>query len=178
MRDLYRDAQKVILSLLAGLLLYVVVIGGLPFGAGFAAGWFTKSPKIVALTDTIRLTDSILVTRTDTVVKYQRRVDTVRAKSDSLDSLVVIVDSVTVRVADTVAVVPSEVIADLSALRLTVATLDTLNRAHIAKDSTRVWQLETRDRMIRELSKPQLCGRRCGFLLGAATVAGFVYLVK
>src|SRR5688572_15269851 len=123
MRDLYRDAQKVILSLLAGLLLYVLIWGGLPFGLGFLTGRYSVN-SIPALRDTVRITDSVLVTRTDTVVKYQRRVDTVRAKSDSLDSLVVIVDSVTVRVADTVAIVPSEVVADLSALRLTVATQD------------------------------------------------------
>ena len=72
--------------------------------------------------------------------------------------------------------VPPLVVADLRSLRLTVAKLTLQTQADSAeklalyqRDSTRLWQIESRDKLIRELSKPR-CGKRCGFLLGVAAV--------
>jgi hypothetical protein len=164
MRDLAKDAQRVMLAVLAGFVLYFVLWGGVPFGLGFLTGRFT-SPAAAAIVREIHTADTVVITRTDTVTKYQRRVDTVKARSDALDSLVVIRDDSSAIVADTVAIVPPEIIADLRGLRLTVATQDTLIRALYARDTTRQWQLATRDKLIRELSKPK-CGKRCGLVVG------------
>jgi hypothetical protein len=166
-RDFAKDAQRVVLALLAGVVLYLVV-AGLPAGvAGFLLGRYTSS-DITALRDTIRITDSVITVRTDTVVKYQRRVDTVHAVSDSLDALVSIVNDSTVQTPDTVAIIPPVVVANLNALRLTVATQDTLILQLYRRDSTQQWRIETRDKLIAELSRknPLACGRKCGFALG------------
>jgi hypothetical protein len=182
MRDLYRDAVKAGAALLAGFLLYVVLVGSLPFGAGFAAGWFTKSPKIIALTDTIRITDSVIVEKEKIVTRWKARVDTVHAVSDKADSAVVIVNDSTVRIkpeveGDTIKsrleIIPPEVVADLRALRITVSAQDTLIRSLYGRDSTNQWRLATRDKLIAELSRkhPFACGRRCGFLLGVGASA-------
>lgn len=109
-----------------------------------------EDAALVALRDTVRITDSVIVVRTETVVKYQRRVDTVRAVSDSLDARVTIVDDSTLHVtgslSDTAIVVPRVVVADIQALRLTVTTQDTLIRSLYAKDSTQEWRIATRDK--------------------------------
>jgi hypothetical protein len=175
MRDFAKDAQRVVLALLAGFLLYFVVTG-LPAGfVGFLLGRYTSS-DITALRDTIRITDSVIVARTDTVVKYQRRVDTVHAVSDSLDALVTIRDDSTLVIPDygdslfrdTTVHVPAVIVADIRSLRLTVATQDTLIRHLCGRDSTQQWRIETRDKLIAELSRknPLACGRKCGFALG------------
>jgi hypothetical protein len=128
-------------------------------------------PILAALRDTIRLTDSVVRVQTETVTVYRLRVDTVKARSDALDQQVTIRDDSTVALPDTVAVIPPLVVADVTALRRTVTTQDTLIHWLYARDTTRQWQLATRDRMIRELSQrhPLACGRRCGFVLGAAS---------
>jgi hypothetical protein len=167
--------------LLAGLLLYVLIWGGLPFGLGFLTGRY--SVNSIALRDTIRLADTTYLTQTDTLYldrkatkKAKGASDSAKAVSDSADAKVEIIDSASVRVADTVAIVPPEVVADLLALRLTVAEQDTTIQKQGAeilrlyqRDTTQQWRIETRDRLIRELSKPK-CGKKCGFLLGVATV--------
>lgn len=117
--------------------------------------------------DSVRV-DSIFITRTDTVTKYQRRVDTVHAVSDSLDASVRIVDDSTVLVRDsaqtglTPVVIPTSVVANLAALRLTVATQDTLIRALYGKDSTQEWRIATRDKLYR-LSLAKANGPRWGY---------------
>lgn len=174
MRDLASDAQKAIASLLFGAALPFLIFGALlmcayAYGKSSARGQYNVA--VTALRDTIRLTDSIIVTRTDTVVKYQRRVDTVKARSDALDSVVQITSDSTavVQVSPDSSItesVPPLVIADLRALRLTVATQDTLIRALYGRDSTQEWRIATHKKLIAELSRPQICGRRCGFVLG------------
>ena len=159
--------------LLACLLVFLAAVGV----SSFLAGRYT-SPTVAALEVEKRITDSVIVVRTETVTVVQRRVDTVKAQLDAIDTLVKVVDDSTVSLPDTVAVIPPLVVANLAALRLTVATQDTLIRALYQRDTTQQWRIETRDRLIRELSRKQLCDRRCTFVLGAATVAGFVYLVK
>jgi hypothetical protein len=175
-RDLYRDARRVVLALLAGFLLYFVVMG-LPAGAiGFLLGRYT-SPDITALRDTIRMSDTVYITQTDTIEAQQADVDSAKADSDSLDSLVSIVDDSTVAIkpeleSDTIKsrleILPPVVVANIAALRLTVATQDTLILSLYRRDSTQQWRIETRDKLIAELSRknPLACGRKCGFALG------------
>src|SRR5690242_6878825 len=108
MRDLARDAQRVVVAVLVGFLLYFVVWGGLPFGLGFLTGRYTQ-PAIQAKRDTVRLTDSIRYTIRDTVIVYRERATKQKAQSDSADAKVVIVNDSTVRVTDTLVVIPPPV---------------------------------------------------------------------
>lgn len=149
MRDFYRDGQKAGFVIAAGMLLAFFWWTGVPAGLiGFLAGRYSlEDVELVALRDTVRITDSVYLTRTDTVVKYQRRVDTVKARSDSLDALVVIRDDSTLIVPDTVVVVPPIVVANLNALRLIVATQDTLIHALYQRDTTQQWRIATRDKL-------------------------------
>ena len=157
-----------VLAILAGFLLYFVLWGGLPFGLGFLTGRFTGK-SVVALRDTIRITDSVIVVRDSIVYRYKQRLEPIKAKSDALDSVVVLLntDSAVV-VHDSLFVVPPEVVQDIRALRITVSTQDTLIRHLYGRDSTQEWRIATRDKMIRELSRknPFACGRKCGFVLG------------
>lgn len=124
--------------------------------------------------ETVRV-DSIYLTRVDTVTKYQRRVDTVRAASDALDSAVLIVNDSTVHLqlsnsSDSASynlTVSPVIVADLRALRTTVATQDTLIAALYGKDTTWQWRFDTHQKMHR-LDVQRANGPRwgIGFTLG------------
>jgi hypothetical protein len=151
MRDALRDMQKVLVFFVAGLVLAVLWRVGV-FVVGFAAGSLDFGvPELQA--EKAR-TDTLYITQTDTVTKYQRRVDTVRAESGRLDSAVVIVNDSTLLLSrddsaksDTTVHVASIIVADIRALRLTVATQDTLIRSLYGRDSTQQWRIATRDKL-------------------------------
>lgn len=157
------DLGKVLLSLAAGPLALVFLVLCVVFSLGRCS---KPDGTVSALRDTVRIADTVEVVKRDTIVRYQRRVDTVHAASDSLDSLVVIRDDSTLIVPDTVIVVPPVVVANLNALRLTVSVQDTLIRHLYQHDTTQQWRIESRDRLIRELSKRKPCSLKCGVVLG------------
>lgn len=169
-RSTFDDIESAIRSMLFGAALPFFVLAAV-ISLAFCAGRSLKSDATIeALRDTVRIADSVVVLRTDTVVKYQRRVDTVKARSDALDSVVVIVNDSTVLLKDSAQTfnIPPLVIADLHSLRLTVATQDTLIRSLYGRDSTQEWRIATRDKMIRELSRTKFCDRKCAFVGGVA----------
>lgn len=189
------DLWKVMLSLAAGPIAFAVLFVGLMALGSYCAGRASvESPKASQIRHTIRAADSTAKVRTDTVIIYRdasvkakARSDSAKQVSDSLDAKVGIVDDSTLHVQESPDSihVPLIVIENLRSLRMTVATQDTTiqrltteNVGLWARDTTRQWQIATRDKLIRELSRQNKCGRRCGFLLGAASVAGVVYLVK
>jgi hypothetical protein len=143
--------------------------------------------ELMAARDTIVIRDTVRFTIRDTVTRWRHKTDTVKAASDSLDARVGIVDDSTVQISENVSEslkdsaavfrIPPLVVADLRALRLTVATQDTLLRWWERKSGADSLAILARDKMI-ELQKPPRCSRKCGFLLGAVSVAGLVYLVK
>jgi hypothetical protein len=186
-RDFYRDAQKALVAFIAGPFAFVACFLVGTVWLSYCAGqrMAQQETRVTALRDTVRIADSVYLTKTDTVVRYQRRVDTVKAASDALDSAVVIVNDSTVTIHDTVAVVPSIIVADIRQLRLTVVTQDTLIRVLYGRDSTQEWRIATRDKMIRELGKKSrpysiaatlgyVCHRSCG--LGLAV--GLSYRIR
>lgn len=180
-RTLYADAQRVFASLIAGPIaiagLAFVVVASFAYCAGKQAS--QSDARLAARIDTVRIADSSAKVRTDTVTIYRAAAAKARASSDSakhtsdsLDAKVGIASDSTVIVHDTVAVIPSEVIDDLRGLRLTVAKQDTtiqqqdgLILSLYQRDTTRLWQIASRDKLIRELSKPK-CGKRCGLVIG------------
>lgn len=197
-----RDGWKILASLVAGPMLLIVGIAvmlTLAYCAGQRTG--KQSLQVAALRDTIRVTDSVVRVQTETLTVYRTRTvaakassDSAKRISDSLDARVIISDDSTllfrdaghviVSPSDSAVPVPYVVVADIQALRRTVAQQDTTihwltveNRSLWARDTVRMKQLDYLDRLIHEL-KPPKCGRRCGFVLGAASVAGLVYLVK
>lgn len=109
--------------------------------------------ELFAQRDTIRITDSVIVVRAETVTVRQRRVDTVKVRSDSLDTIVQIVDDSTVSLPDTVAVVPPLLLADLAANRATVKEQASLIVGLYAHDTTRLWQLDSWQKYARTLEK-------------------------
>lgn len=154
-RHPFADGWKIALSLFAGAVMGLVVLG-LALAVLFSScmGRQDQSTDLRALRDTVRITDSVIVVRTETVVKYQRRVDTVRAASDALDSAVIILNDSTAIVQDTGRVeLPPLVIANIRALRVTVATQDSLILALYQRDSTQQWRIATRDKLIAELGR-------------------------
>lgn len=182
MSDVYRDAQKALLALIAGPVAFAVALLLAVGWFGYCAGQRTiRDNRIVALRDTLRITDSVIVARTDTVTKYQRRVDTVRSALLRIDTLIQIAGDSTLTIRDPLKDstknlnVPAVLVADLRQLRLTIATQDTLIRALYGKDSTQEWRIVTRDKLYTlELAKahgPRWgygvtlgygCGERCG----------------
>lgn len=191
MNDLLAVIRRDAMLALIGVLL---VVAGFAYCAGQRHA--VNSISEAALRDTIRLTDSVVRVQTDTLIVYRESSrkakaasDSVKLLSDSLDRLVVILNDSTVftrtgenadslNVRDSTqtglrpVVIPVSVVADLRALRLTVAKQDTTihwltveNRSLWMRDTTRMQQIEYRDKLIRELSKPR-CNRKCGFLLG------------
>lgn len=149
MRNFATDAQRAMLSMLFGAVLPFVVLGLVIVGLFLSCRKIGEMDlEIGYASDTVRITDSVIVTRTDTVVKYQRRVDTVRAVSDSLDAAVVIQNDSTVVVQDTLQVeLPPVIVADLRALRVTVVTQDSLIRALYAKDTTWQWRFDAHQKV-------------------------------
>lgn len=191
MNELLADARR---SAVTIALVAFAIVAGFAYCAGQRHA--VNSISEAALRDTIRLTDSVVRVQTDTLIVYRESSrkakaasDSVKLLSDSLDRLVVILNDSTVftrtgenadslNVRDSTqtglrpVVIPVSVVADLRALRLTVAQQDTTihwltveNRALWMRDTTRQWQIDSRDKLIRELSPPR-CGRKCGLLLG------------
>lgn len=147
-RHPFSDGWKIGLSLMAGplgvLFLVLCVV--------FALGRCSKpDARIEALRDTLRITDSVIVVRAETVTVRQRRVDTLRAELLRVDTLVRIIDDSTVQLKDSARNfnVPPLVIADLNHLRRTVAGQDSLIAALYGKDSTQEWRIATRDKLYR-----------------------------
>jgi hypothetical protein len=148
MRDLASDAQKAVASLLFGAVLPFLVLGLV------IAGLFVSCRKIGQMdleigyaADTVRIVDSILVAQTETVYVKAKAAKQAKAKSDSLDSLVGIVNDSTVATPSQLLVVPELVVADIRALRVTVATQDTLIRALYRRDTTQEWRIASRDKL-------------------------------
>lgn len=170
MKDFITDIRNAILAFFAGPVAIAVgafvLVGSLAYCAGQKN--VKQDVKMAALVDTVRIADSAAKARTDTVIIYRAASAKAKAQSDALDSNVVIRDDSSAIVADTVAIVPPEVIADIRGLRLTVATQDTLIHSLYGRDSTQEWRIATRDQMLRELGKQAhpKCGRRCGIVLG------------
>jgi hypothetical protein len=173
------DGWKIAASLFAG----PVAVAGLAFvlvaGFAYCAGQrhAVNSISEAALRDTIRLTDSVVRVQTDTLIVYRESSrkakaasDSVKLLSDSLDRLVAIRDDSSAIVADTVAVVPPEIIADIRGLRLTVAKQDTTihwltveNRSLWMRDTTRMKQIDYRDKQLAAIRPPRFSwGASCG----------------
>lgn len=174
-RHPFADGWKIALSLFAGplaLLFFAVAV----VAAGSILIDRHFSSRVVEVAKEVHTADTTYLTKTVTVVKYQRRVDTLNAIVAKADSAVTITDSSHAIVHDTVATVPVEVIADLRVLRRSNATKDTLITTLYGRDSTQEWRIATRDKMLRELSRQAhpLCGRKCGYVLGL-TSAALVY---
>jgi hypothetical protein len=132
--------------------------------------------ELMAYRDTVRITDSVLVVRAETVTVRQKAVtrwdSIVRTVTDT--QVVVLRDSLP---PDTV-VVPREVIAKDRAK-------DSLITALYQHDTTQQWRIATRDKLIRELGKKSrpysiaatlgyVCHRSCG--LGLAV--GLSYRIR
>lgn len=155
------DAWQILLMLLVrpvaiGALAFVAV-AGLVYCAGRGRA---PDAKVVALVDTVRITDSVAVVRTDTV--------RVREKAKArIDTIVQIVDNSTVIVRDTVTLEPDTLTVHpllVQRIRVDSALIVSL----YARDTTRLWQIASRDKLILEYSRPRpfACGRRCGLVLG------------
>lgn len=182
MRDFYRDGAKAILSLIAGPVAFLVLILGLAFLAGRCSGGYAvESIQVAALRDTIYAKDTIRERIADTVIVYREKVDKVKAQLDAIDTLVKVYDDSTVIVPDstqtgTQAVgIPAVVVANLQALRLTVATQDTLLRWWGRKSAADSLAIVARDNMLAMKFDRPRCGRRCGFALG---VGGTLLLLR
>jgi hypothetical protein len=172
MNDLLAEIKR---NAALALIAVVLVVGGLSYCAGQRT--VRNSRIVAALVDTVRLTDSVVRVQTDTIVRYTQRVERIKDSSDALDSAVGIVNDSTVQIKPAVdsgtlmprlEIVPPLVVADLRALRLTVHVQDTLIHWLYQRDTTRQWQLASRDKLIRELSQRHrfACGRNCGVVLG------------
>lgn len=175
-RNPLTDGYKALAALALGFVGPWLVIAALGFAFGRCSKGYT-STDITALRDTVRLTDSVRVVVRDTLTVYKRRLDTVRVGSDSLDAQVAIQDDSTVLVQDTVYSVPPLVIADLRALRVTVATQDTLLRWWERKSAADSLAIQARDRLI-AAQKPERCGRKCGAVLGTVATLGLLKLIR
>lgn len=172
MRDFYRDMQQAVLALLAGPVAIAVLLFVAVAGLSYCAGQRTirDNRMVAALADTVRLTDSVIVVRAETVTVTRKIRVAAQAVSDSTSRVVTLRDDSTVVIRDTVREAPPELIADNRALRATNAALLAENLALYAKDTTQEWRIATRDKLIRELGKQAhpRCGKRCGFALGVA----------
>ena len=176
---------------------FLLIVGAAIALALGMADHFKRDDQLQALRDTVRITDSVEVVKWDTVIVHQRRVDTVKARSDALDAQVVVVDDSTLSItadpsftdsvkrADSVKV-PPLVVADLKALRLTVAEQDTLIHALYSHDTTQHWRIATRDKLyaaeIKKANAPRWgIGATCGldpFDRSARCVIGLSYQAK
>lgn len=147
-RHPFSDGWKIGLSLMAGPLGVLSLVLCVVFALGRCS---KPDARIEALRDTLRITDSVIVVRAETVTVRQRRVDTLRAELLRVDTLVRIIDDSTVQLKDSARNfnVPPLVIADLNHLRRTVAGQDSLIAALYGKDSTQEWRIATRDKLYR-----------------------------
>lgn len=138
MSNPYQDAQKLLVSLMAGPAAFFGLVVAALIAFGYCMGQRTSDAKIVALRDTVRISDSVIVVRTDTVVARQRVVtrwdSVVRTVTDT--QVVILRDSLP---PDTVTV-PLEVIAKDRAKDALIAGL-------YGRDSTQEWRIATRDKL-------------------------------
>lgn len=159
MRDLYRDAQKALIALCAGAVLYLLLWLGIPGGLGFLAGmYFGPGTEIAALRDTVYITQVQRKIVAETVLiklKAKQRTDTlVQIITDT--QIVVQRDGTTVK-PETVTVL-APIVERIRACDEFAASC----QRQLAADSALI---RAQANLIREL-KPSPCGRKCGFLLG------------
>lgn len=145
-RTLSGDMSKAIGSVLLGFALPWIILGAVLLGV-FSLGRCSKPDgKVEALRDTLRITDSVIQVKWDTVKVYLPRAATVKAQSDSLDALVKVRDDSTLLITDrpdSLISVPPIVVEDIKALRLTVATQDTTIRHLVGLNETQEWRYAT-----------------------------------
>lgn len=149
---------------ISGILTLFVVFIVVALIAGDAMG--KRDPVQTARVDTVHIRDAARAAIHDTVTVYTPRVDTVKLASDALDSAVSIVNDSTVHIKESPdsIYVPPILIADIRALRVTVATQDTLIgvlRRQTEADSLRI---AARDKVIAhpKPESPWGLGATCG----------------
>lgn len=192
-RNPFADVQKAAFSFLTGAALVpglFILLLVLAFAGGRCSKATLRENRIVALRDTVRIADSVYLTRTDTVRILQRRVDTLRAESDRAQQ---VTDSIDRLVQQTDFDLPPLVVMDLQNLRYTVAKQDTtihaqanLIRSLYGRDSTQEWRIATRDKLyaaeLRKANSPRWgIGATCGvdpFDRSGRCVVGITYQVK
>lgn len=140
---------------------------------------------ILAARDTMRVIVHQRDTLRDTIRVYERRVDTVRAISDALDADVEVVNDSTLYLRnrpERLTVVPPVVVANLQALRLTVATQDTALRWY--REDRRLdslWHIQDAKlphKPPRRISLGVTAGYACAKTCGLALALGVSYRIR
>lgn len=168
MRGPITDGYKALASLALGFVLpwVLVIVAGVGLvSLGYCAKPTVRNPLIVALRDTLRITDSVIVVRAETVTVRQKVVthwdSVVRTITDT--QVVIISDSGDSVVRDTVTI-PSEVIAKDRAKDALIASL-------YGKDSTWEWRYATARKVYQaEVSKANAPRWGVGLSLGYGCV--------
>jgi uncharacterized membrane protein affecting hemolysin expression len=158
--DTYRDAQEVLASLIAGPLAFVglLVLGAVVL---FYAGRCSKGDdvKLAAKIDTVRITQQARAVAAETVtvkLKAKARVDTIVSVVTDTE---LVIRASSVSPPETVTVRPQIV----ERIRVDSALIGAL-RFQVFADSN---VIRAQSNLIRAL-KPSRCGRKCGFVIGAA----------
>lgn len=152
-------------------------------GVFFLGRCSAPSPAVAVLEHAVDEAKTQRAAAIETVTVYVPRAAAAKARSDSADQLVDIVDDtlVSVRVtpaaAPTIAVVPPQVTHDLITLRRTVSmqavAIASFQRA-LAADSV---VIRRQDSLIAAL-RPSRCGAKCGGAIVGGSVLGLLLIVR
>lgn len=176
MRDFKRDAVKIGLSLLAGFLLYFVLIGGVPFGLGFLTGRFTKA-EVAAKADTIRIRDTIYLAAKQEAKKAHTQSERSHAETEKAKTLVAVVDAGQLALRNTPAAAP--VVITVPVIVTDLIAKQATEIADLRVENGRLWDalFAADDDLVAHKSliaaqKPDRCGRKCGIAIGVLGTLG------